>query len=103
MDNNHRELPSDAQTQSPSILLQSAARLIERALIQLDLSEAPCPCCDAGQFYNLEEARVYEQLSDTPTKLRHAAARVAHSLENGRPKKSSRGWAEATAQHKQKI
>ena len=90
------ELQSDAHDMAPSGLLRAAARLVERALIKLDMTEAPCPHCAARLFENMDAARVYEQLTDLPEKLRNAAERVEGSIQtDGRPRRSSRGFLDA--------
>lgn len=50
-------------------LLRSAARLIERALIKLDVREVKCGSCGLPHFENKEHAHAYRQLTDTPVKL----------------------------------
>lgn len=50
-------------------LLRSAARLIERALIKLDVREVKCEKCSLPHYENKEHAHAYKQLTDTPHKL----------------------------------
>ncbi len=57
-------------------LFREASRLIERGLIQLDMREYPCLECGRRDFKQREHARVYEQFTDTPTKLKNAAAKL---------------------------
>lgn len=68
---------SDATEQTVEILLESAARLIERALIKLDMRHHQCGECGAKRFRNRTQARVYEQFTDTPERLRRASAVIA--------------------------
>lgn len=70
---------SDAHEIGTADLLRSAARLVERTLIKLDMVEANCPTCEARLFRNREHARIYEQISDTPDKLRRLADRIDES------------------------
>lgn len=63
------KLPPEAQ-------LKSAARLIDQALLQLDTRGAPCRCCGKPTFANRAHAKVYENLSDLPARLRHQARAV---------------------------
>jgi hypothetical protein len=67
------ELESDASTMSASDLLRAAARLIERALIQLDTRKSTCGSCGVEHFGNLPHAKAYKQLTDTPDKLQRTA------------------------------
>ena len=71
-------------------LLRSAARLIDRALDQLNLIEAPCRC-GRPCFENRDHAQVNEQFAATPGKLREAASRLAKPG----PAESTRGYTEA--------
>lgn len=65
------------ETLNPPALLEAAARLVTRAIRQLDATEeAPCPTCHLRRFRNKEEARVYESLSALPSRLRNAAAKL---------------------------
>lgn len=57
-------------------LLRSAARLIERALIQLDMRESPCLECGTKLFAKFEHAKVYQSFSETPDKLKGAAEKL---------------------------
>lgn len=54
-------------------LLRSAAVLIERALIQLDVSHDVCPTCTSVRYTNIEAKRVYDRFTDTPHKLVESA------------------------------
>jgi len=82
-------------------LLRVGARLIERALEKLDMTEVPCPHCETGLFYNREHARVYEQLVELPKKLRNAANRVAGAIgADGKPIATSKGFEAATVIYK---
>jgi hypothetical protein len=71
------EFKTDARTQDAPTLLRSAARLIERALIQLDVQESRCVTCGIKRFTNLTHAKAYQQLTDQPDKL----TRTADALE----------------------
>lgn len=64
------ETSSDAHTADPATLLLSAARLIERALIQLDMGETKCADCGGRHFHNRTHAKAYERLTNTPARLR---------------------------------
>lgn len=71
-------------------LLRSAARLIERALIKLDMAEAPCPNCNARLFHDRDHSKAYEQLADFPNRLNGAAERIQNTTH-----RSSFGYAAA--------
>lgn len=73
-------------------LLRSAAKLIERALVQLDTTSAPCPHCRTTLFRNLDHGRVTEQLSNLPGKLIALAGRIANSTPQGAPRTTSPGF-----------
>jgi hypothetical protein len=60
-------------------LLRSAARLVEEALKQMDMTETACTC-GARHFHNPVDAKVHEQFSETPRKLRDAADRLTAIL-----------------------
>src|SRR3990167_7931844 len=57
-------------------LFRQAAQLIETALVKIDMAEVPCPTCGTRLFRRRTAARIYEQFSDTPTKLRGAVDRL---------------------------
>lgn len=80
---------------SPPDLLRSAAKLIERALVQLDTTSAPCPHCRTTLFRNLDHGRVTEQLVNLPGKLIQLAGRIANSTEQGTPRSTSPGFSAA--------
>ena len=89
------DFKSDAHDMCAADQLRSAARLVERAIIQLNMAEAPCPNCNARLFADRESARVYEGLSDTPDRLRKTAERIDEAKRTGaRP---SNGYAAASA------
>lgn len=67
----------DAHPDAPT-LLREAAQLVDRALIQLDMREAPCASCGARHFNNKEHAKAYERLSDAPGRF----VALAEQLEN---------------------
>ena len=57
-------------------LLLAAARLVERALLQLDGGQAPCCTCGRDLHRNIWHGRLLGQLGDLPDKLRRAAEQV---------------------------
>ena len=59
-----------------SDLLRAAARLIDKAIAQLDPKEGTCDRCGHREFGNKPVAKVLEQLVDQPAKLRQQAARL---------------------------
>jgi hypothetical protein len=59
---------------TPPNLLRAAARLIERALIRLDMREEKCERCSTKHYLNFEHAKVYQSLTDSPDKLERLAA-----------------------------
>lgn len=77
------EIKSDAHDMSAPDLLRSAARLIEKSLLKLDMAEASCPSCTARLFHDREHARVYESLANTPEKLRNVAERLDAAIREG--------------------
>lgn len=54
-------------------LLQSAARLVERAIMKLNMNETRCSECSGRHFENRVHAKAYERLTNTPTRLREVA------------------------------
>ncbi len=62
-----------ARELSTADLLRSAARLIERALIGLDVKHDFCETCTAIRYTNVIHKRTYDRFTDTPLKLREAA------------------------------
>jgi len=56
--------------------LRAAARHIEAALVLLDMRKQDCGECGTPHWANLDHARVYQQFTDTPQKLRDAARRI---------------------------
>ncbi len=70
-----KDKPMATELDAPD-LLRSAARLIERALIQLDVRESNCLECGTRQFRNLAHAKVYEVTTDKPRQLQEAASRL---------------------------
>ena len=92
------ETLSDARTLPAPALLRSAAKLIERALIQIDMAEAPCPTCETRLFRSRDSARVYEQLTDLPQRLHAAAAKLedAEAATRAGQQVSSRGYRHAS-------
>lgn len=67
------EPQSDAREMDAPSLLRAAGRLIERALIKLDMREKPCGECGYRHFHNKLDARIYERFSNSPSKLNEAA------------------------------
>lgn len=57
-------------------LLRSAARLVERALGQLNAARRVCPECSVLLYEDKDQGRVHEQFAETPRKLREAANRL---------------------------
>jgi hypothetical protein len=64
------------EAMKPDALLEAAAALVQRALAQLDVGESACVTCSARRFRNKDHARVYENLSAVPSRLRHASAKL---------------------------
>ena len=62
---------------TPTMLLRSAAQMVDRALGQLDTEHERCAGCGARKFRKFDEAKVYEQLNSVPERLRTAATRLA--------------------------
>ena len=59
---------------TPAGLLRAAARLVERAHAQLDVTQvAGCQCCGAKRFANIQHARVADRIDETPRKLLESA------------------------------
>lgn len=65
-----------SRTEQVAALLDEAAQRIETALILLDMRESNCPTCNSRRFHNLAHARVYQQYTDTPRRLKDSAARL---------------------------
>jgi hypothetical protein len=57
--------------------LRQAALLVEEAVATLEAGGTACGGCGRRNFDNIYHARLYEQLSELPVKLRRAAARGA--------------------------
>lgn len=72
------------QEMKPAEQLRSAARLIERALTQLDLNERPCKDCGTRLFDNREHGKINEALVNVPERLRANADRLDEL--DGKPK-----------------
>lgn len=67
---------------TPSELLRSAARLIDRAQTQLNLKEkSACSGCGSRVFENQTHARVNERIVDQPKKLRDLATALDLAVE----------------------
>lgn len=84
------------ETMRPNGLLRSAAALVERALLALNTTEAPCTHCRTRLFEDTVQARLYEQLSDLPDKLQRAAGKLEDAAGNAIP---SRGFQIARRQY----
>lgn len=56
--------------------LRDAAAQIETALVLLNTSSYKCKCCGADRFESFEEAKTYQQFSDTSQKLKASADRL---------------------------
>jgi hypothetical protein len=67
------ELKSDASTMSVDDLLRAAARLIERALIHLNVDKDTCAKCGTTHYHNKTHARLYLRYTDLPNKLKESA------------------------------
>lgn len=65
--------------QSPVDLLQRAARLVETALVLLDIREHECGECGRKKWLNRDEARAYELLTDTPNRIQRAVSWIDQS------------------------
>ena len=87
------ERESNAHEMPAYGLLRAAARLVERAVLKLNMAEAPCPHCGTRLFADIDHARVYEQLSGYKEKLENAADKVEASLVVGA--RASRGFTAA--------
>lgn len=62
------------ESMSPAALLRAAAKLVERAHVQLDVrQEESCTCCGAKRFVSIQQARVADRINETPRKLYDAA------------------------------
>ena len=69
----------------PPILLESAAKLIEQVLGQLNTEEkGRCRACNAPHFENLNQRRAAERLMAMPEKLRQVASRLKNEEEAAR-------------------
>ncbi len=59
---------------TPAAMLRAAARLVERANAQLDVTpEQGCTCCGAKRFRNIAHARAADRIGETPRKLNETA------------------------------
>lgn len=65
-------------------LFEQAAKLLETALVLLDMRERDCSDCGTRHFTNRVHAKAYKQFTDTPHQLRlRAAELVEQSNSNG--------------------
>lgn len=64
------------ETMSPVALLDAAAKLVERALGQLDATGDRCPTCNLKNFRNWSQAKVHRDLSAIPERLRQSSAQL---------------------------
>jgi len=60
----------------PPELLESAAKLIERAAAQMDARRYACLECGRGAYVSTSEGKAHERLANMPNKLRQVAARL---------------------------
>jgi hypothetical protein len=67
---------SDARSLDAPGLLEAAARLVDRALLQLAVTTAPCDGCGVALFLNKEEGQMAQRLGEIPEKLRNNAGRL---------------------------
>jgi hypothetical protein len=79
MTNGNRK--SDATEMDATGLLQSAARLVERAIMKLDVHETACASCGGRHFDNRTHAKAYERLANTPERLRQVAVLLRDGIE----------------------
>jgi len=86
---------------SAANLLRAAARLVTKALVKLEMTEAPCPHCDTRLFKNRDHAKIFEQLGDAAGKMKRAALKLDEADVTG--ERSSKGYAEAAAAVKAKA
>lgn len=66
-----------AGDRSPERLLRDASRLIDQALIKLNMAKGTCEHCGRDWYENLTHARIYQGLTDLPDRLN----RLANKLE----------------------
>lgn len=68
---------TNGKPDTASDLLRKAAQMVGSVLDTLDTKCMSCASCRTRVSRNFDEARVYEQLVQTPDKLRRAADRLA--------------------------
>lgn len=78
------------QEMKASDLLRNAARLVDRAMLQLDHTFTPCRCCHVPVYRNTAQARIYERLTDTPEKLRGIADKLDEAAGRKAPASGAR-------------
>lgn len=89
---------------NPQGLLKAAARLVERALGKLDMTAHDCPHCDRHLFLNLDHARIFEQFSELPAKLRNAATQLDGAvLVDGHARQTSKGFYPAASEARRRT
>lgn len=86
-------------------MLRQAGRLIERAIVQLDMREYACLECGTKHFTNTNHARLYQQFTDTPGKLSTAADRFENEaqLAAGLPKGRAARQAQAALVERKEV
>lgn len=62
---------------SASDQLKAAARLVNKALLQLDVQQETCTGCGRISFLNYGEAKIYEKFCNLPDTLTLAADDLA--------------------------
>lgn len=74
--------------------LREAARLINKALLELDTKMVDCCTCQRPTFRNRLHAKIYEHLCGIPDKLLNDAERLDNAIGNMGP---SAGFEESLA------
>jgi len=64
---------SDARSLSPPELLRAAARLIGRAMAQMDTETETCRCCGLHKMRNRTQGLAHQRLEPTIARLRREA------------------------------
>lgn len=77
-----RAATQEEKNDAASRKLLEAAKLIETALVLLDMHNEPCGGCGSRHWRNLAHANVYQKLTDTPHRLRTCAEMISMSEEN---------------------
>lgn len=71
--------------------LRRAATEIEQAIEMLNVAEAPCAACGSRHFMAPVEAKVFEALAKTPTRLRENANKLELGLKYNSEPTTQRG------------